>query len=218
MRRTKEEALETRSAILDAAEAVFIERGVGRTSLAQIAAAAEVTRGAIYWHFSGKVDLFKAMQDRARLPQETFFHGGEMTRSDRCLDLLYTTTMDAIAGFATDQRAQRVYTIILLRCEYVGEMREALVSRRADDERMKKVLIEVFERAALVGSLGRDWTPALAANAYFCAMVGLFSEWLRLEREFDIVATARPLIDSLFASFRAGCTGTVGLRSQSGCR
>ncbi|BDA85657.1 TetR family transcriptional regulator [Aureimonas sp. SA4125] len=203
MRRTKEEALETRAAILDAAEAVFFERGVGQTSLAQIAAAAKVTRGAIYWHFSGKVDLFKAMQDRARLPQETFFHSGEMTHSDSCLDLLYTTTLDAIRGFATDARAQRVYTIILLRCEYVGEMREALVSRRADDDRMKRVLIEVFERAALLGRLGRAWTPALAANAYFCAIVGLFSEWLRLEQEFDLLATATPLMDGLFDSFRA---------------
>ena len=202
MRRTKEEALETRAAILDAAEAVFFERGVGQTSLAQIAAAAKVTRGAIYWHFSGKVDLFEAMQDRARLPQESFFQDDEMSRSEKCLELLYRTTLDAFLGFATDERAQRVYTIILLRCEYVGEMREALVSRRADDERMKRVVVGVFERAALMGRLRPGWTPSIAANAYFCAVVGLFSEWLRLEQEFDLVETATPLLNSLFASFR----------------
>ena len=203
MRRTKQEALETRAAILDAAEALFFERGVGQTSLAQIATAAKVTRGAIYWHFSGKVELFKAMQDRARLPQESFFQDEDLTVSERCLDLLYTTTLDAFRSFSTDTRAQRVYTIILLRCEYVGEMHEALVSRRADDDRMKRVVVGVFERAALLGRLGPCWTPTLAANAYFCAVVGLFSEWLRLEQEFDIVETATPLLDSLFANFRA---------------
>jgi TetR/AcrR family acrAB operon transcriptional repressor len=51
-RKTKEEAQETRNAILDAAELVFQEHGVSHTSLAEIAAAAGVTRGAVYWHFA----------------------------------------------------------------------------------------------------------------------------------------------------------------------
>ena len=57
-RRTKGEALETRHRILDVAERVFSERGVTRTSLADVAKAAGVTRGAIYWHFADKADLF----------------------------------------------------------------------------------------------------------------------------------------------------------------
>ena len=46
-RRTKEDALATRTALLDAAERVFLQRGVSRTSLADIAQAAGVTRGAL---------------------------------------------------------------------------------------------------------------------------------------------------------------------------
>ena len=61
VRRTKEEAQETRNRILDAAERVFVERGVGRSSLNEIATAAGVTRGAIYWHFQDKADVFNAM-------------------------------------------------------------------------------------------------------------------------------------------------------------
>src|SRR3546814_1649852 len=57
LRRTKEEALETRESILDAAERIFFERGVSRTTLDQIARAASVTRGAVYWHFQNKSDL-----------------------------------------------------------------------------------------------------------------------------------------------------------------
>ena len=203
MRRTKQEAMETRSAILDAAEAVFHERGVGQTSLAQIATAAEVTRGAIYWHFANKVELFKAMQDRARMPQEEFFQSRAMAPSDRGLELLYETTLDTIKSFAADERAKRVYTIILFRCEYVGEMREALVKRREADHAMKHTIIAVFERAAALGQLGPNWTACTAANGYICAVTGLFSEWLRLDEEFDILDTAVPLIDSLFASYCA---------------
>ena len=60
-RSTKEEALETRSRILDAAEEVFFTRGLAQSSLADVAVAADVTRGAIYWHFKNKSDLFEAM-------------------------------------------------------------------------------------------------------------------------------------------------------------
>jgi AcrR family transcriptional regulator len=194
--------METRAAILDAAEAVFHERGVGQTSLAQIAAAADVTRGAIYWHFANKVELFKAMQDRVRMPQEEFFQSREMTRSDRCLDLLQETTLEALRSFAADTRAQRVYTIILFRCEYVGEMGDALLKRREADHQMKDTILAVFDRASALRQLSRPWQPSTAANAYLCAVVGLFSEWLRLEGEFDLLETATPLIDSLFSSYR----------------
>jgi len=47
VRRTKEEAEQTRDQILDAAEILFFERGVAHTSLEQIARAAGVTRGAV---------------------------------------------------------------------------------------------------------------------------------------------------------------------------
>ena len=60
-RRTKEEAAVTRELLLDAAERVFRERGVAGSTLAEVAAAAGVTRGAVYWHFHDKADLYAAM-------------------------------------------------------------------------------------------------------------------------------------------------------------
>ena len=68
VRRTKEEAEETRRQIIEAARRVFLECGVGSTSLEKIAAAAGVTRGAVYWHFKNKTDLFFAMREDAVLP------------------------------------------------------------------------------------------------------------------------------------------------------
>ena len=68
VRRTKSEALETRARILDAAEQVFLRKGVLSASLNDIASEAGVTRGAIYWHFKNKHDVFMAMVERGRLP------------------------------------------------------------------------------------------------------------------------------------------------------
>ncbi len=57
MRKTKEEAAETRQALLRAALAVFSRQGYAATRLEDVAHEAGVTRGAIYWHFKSKADL-----------------------------------------------------------------------------------------------------------------------------------------------------------------
>jgi AcrR family transcriptional regulator len=53
----------TRSALLDAATTLFATRGYPGTSLEDVAAAARVTRGAVYHHFAGKQALFEAVLD-----------------------------------------------------------------------------------------------------------------------------------------------------------
>ena len=53
-RRTKEEAQQTRCHIMSTALDLFCSQGLAKTSLTDIARAAELTRGAIYWHFKTK--------------------------------------------------------------------------------------------------------------------------------------------------------------------
>ncbi len=63
-RKTKLQALETRQQILNAAIWEFSARGVASTSLTDIANAAGVSRGAIYWHFKNKVELFNGVWEQ----------------------------------------------------------------------------------------------------------------------------------------------------------
>jgi TetR/AcrR family acrAB operon transcriptional repressor len=61
VRRTAEDAAKTRDAILDAGLHVFAERGFAAAQLEDIARRAEVTRGALYHHFTNKADLYLAI-------------------------------------------------------------------------------------------------------------------------------------------------------------
>lgn len=54
----------TKSALIDVAETLFTEHGYANTSLDAIVAGAEVTKGALYHHFSGKQAVFEAVFQR----------------------------------------------------------------------------------------------------------------------------------------------------------
>ena len=54
----------TRRALIDAAEVQFTEHGYAGTSLDAIVAGADVTKGALYHHFSGKQAVFEAVFER----------------------------------------------------------------------------------------------------------------------------------------------------------
>lgn len=67
MRRTKKDMLITKEQVMKAAFDCFFELGYERSSLEEIARRAEVTRGAIYWHFEGKSDLYLSVVEMALL-------------------------------------------------------------------------------------------------------------------------------------------------------
>lgn len=59
--RRAEQAEGTRAALVGAARTLFTERGYGGVGTEEIVAAARVTRGALYYHFEDKRDLFRAV-------------------------------------------------------------------------------------------------------------------------------------------------------------
>lgn len=54
-------AIRTRKAVLEAAAEVFDERGYAATSMAEVLARAQVTKGALYFHFASKEELAQAV-------------------------------------------------------------------------------------------------------------------------------------------------------------
>jgi TetR/AcrR family acrAB operon transcriptional repressor len=72
MRRTPAQAMRTRAKILDSATRTFLQRGLSRASLSDIAGVAGVTRGAVYGHFKNKSALFDAMFESSTLPADPF--------------------------------------------------------------------------------------------------------------------------------------------------
>ena len=127
-RRTKEEALATRHKLLDAAEHLFQSQGVSRTSLQDIARRAGATRGAVYWHFKDKADLFNAMMERVTLPlEESFNHENEKQETSgeaglNAIERIRLSTVNALRQIVTDAQTRRVFEVATQKVEYVEEL------------------------------------------------------------------------------------------------
>lgn len=63
-RKTKEDAQKSRDQILDAAEHVFYRKGFTLTTMTDIAEHASLSRGAVYGHYKGKLEVATAMAER----------------------------------------------------------------------------------------------------------------------------------------------------------
>lgn len=195
MRRTKEDAEKTRVALLAAAERLFMERGVAHTSLDQIAREAGVTRGAVYWHFQNKAHLFNDMLNQVRLPAEQLaarLIGCEQQPLGRLRDL----SIEAISSLAQDEQRRRIFTILLHRCEFTEELREAEERHHAFINEFIRVCERLFTCAA--DQLQPGVTPRLAARALHSLIVGLFSDWTRDPELFDPAQETAALLDPLF--------------------
>jgi AcrR family transcriptional regulator len=202
VRRTKDEAEQTRDAILDAAEKVFYARGVSRTSLEQIAAAAGVTRGAVYWHFKDKLALCTAMADRVFLPHEDMLRQLAAQSSATPLKDLKNACVHSLRLMATDQRRQMVVSILTLRCEYVEEMVGIMKRRSQCKNRMLNLSEKLFSRARHLKMLAPHWTPRKAALALQALMTGLISLGLEQRKNFGFATTGVACVEAFFNSLK----------------
>ena len=69
--RTRPARSETRRRVLDAAFAVFSERGIAASSIAQVAEAAGLTKGAVYSNFASKDDLVLSLMEEHAMARLT---------------------------------------------------------------------------------------------------------------------------------------------------
>jgi AcrR family transcriptional regulator/ferredoxin len=158
-------ATETRHRLLRAAADVFAERGYDGTRVADIAATAGVSNGAMYAHFGSKAELLiGALRTHGRRMLADLFAADP----DRpIMDLLL-----AVGRQLPRRRGARGYLIV-----------EALVAARRDEEVARPMRDYVGERAGWIADLIRvaqtdgELDPALSADAvaHFCLLLGMGS-------------------------------------------
>ena len=195
VRRTKEDAQVTRHALLDAAELLFQAQGVSRTSLSDIAHKAGTTRGAIYWHFKDKADLFNAMMERVTLPLEDAFQDVAADLESDPLDRVRLAVASALCQIVTDGRTRRVFEVVTQKVEYIDELQAV----RARHLRSRQGFLDTVERglqlAALRQNLALPLSAAESALGLHALVDGLLQNWLLDTSGFDLQVSSQRVLD-----------------------
>ncbi len=158
-------AAETRERLLSAAADIFAERGYDGTRVADIAAAAGVSNGALYAHFASKAELLvQALRAHGRrLLADAFAADPDRSITDLLL---------VVGRWLPRRRDARGYLVV-----------EALLAARRDEDVARPMRTYVGERADMLADLMRaaqdagELDPALSPNAlaHFCLLLAMGS-------------------------------------------
>jgi TetR/AcrR family acrAB operon transcriptional repressor len=205
--------METRCRLLDSAEQLFSRSGVSHTSLADIADAAGVTRGAIYGHFRNKADLFNAMLDRTQLPLEDLIASVVNAAEPDPLGAIQRVMLVCLRDSQCDEHRRLVFDIVFNRCELVDEMGPVLcrIRENARDgiSNIELGLINAKSRHQLPDSLD----VRLAASMLHAQIAGLIRNSMLVPQRFDFVRDGERMVAAAFDMLRharALRTGGVG--------
>ncbi|MGB4468880.1 MAG: TetR family transcriptional regulator [Azovibrio sp.] len=195
-RKTKQDAQVTRHHILDAAVNVFGRQGVSKTSLNDIAKEAGVTRGAIYWHFENKVDLFNAMLERLFCPLLLKSEQRQQLMEQDPLGFLRASTLEFLTRLREDSNFRKVFEIFWHKCEYIGEMARLRQKYLEEGENHIDIIEQAMTLAQEKGQLNPCLTPHQATIGFMAMVDGLAFNWTKNLDMFPLETYAAPLLDT----------------------
>ena len=172
VRRTKEDAQETRSSILHAALDIFCEKPYAKVSLNDIALAIGMTKGAVYWHFKNKDDLFVQLMVEAH--KETQRDFAEVAA---CVDTL-EGLRDYYKSFIDKPKDEELYVklrkLVLRMNEWPQPVRLALLDlKRSAFEREKRFVATILDKCVASGRINSNVDCDAVSEAIVSVLNGL---------------------------------------------
>ncbi|MGO3911735.1 acrEF/envCD operon transcriptional regulator [Huaxiibacter chinensis] len=201
VRKTKADAYKTRQLLIETAITQFALRGVASTTLTDIAQAAGLTRGAVYWHFTCKSALFNAIW-REQLPL------GELIKDrlvlqphDDPLQMLREKFITALQYIARDPRQRSLMQILYHKCEFDNDMiSEHDIRQRIgfNYENVRLILKKCLSQGVISPAIDID----LALVVFHAFFSGIIKNWLMYNESFDLYSQAPALVDNILATLQ----------------
>jgi TetR/AcrR family transcriptional regulator, acrAB operon repressor len=194
MRRTKEEAAVTRQNILKAALKLFSEKGYAATNLTEIAQSAAVTRGAIYWHFKDKADLFNSLAGevglrRDEVIQQALAAGGPFT------EIFHRILTQLLRDVEEHPEVQAVMKLSLFKIAQLPELTKSQTAQLAANRALIDNMAAFLQMGIESGAVKANIDPHDAARAALAFHQGLAMLWLYEPTAFSLAERAPALAD-----------------------
>lgn len=190
-----------RRQILAAALDVFSRQGYAGTTLDDITAAANLSKGAIYWYFESKADLFATLLgERASIFSELLEDAARPTSSP--LEALHAMWLRWMEALETDRGYQSYVRLAHLRVEVADEPREGMNARRNEERRSQALVTERVLAAVAAHQLPARLDVEAAALSFVGVGNGLVRAWLLVPETFSPRAVAPRIWNLLLAGWR----------------
>lgn len=167
----------TRQVILDAAEEVFFEAGLSGATLEAIAQRSNVTRGAIYWHFTNKMEVFEAIFERTLSLYEALI--ADITNKATSLKEFEDFLIKLLQDIAGDPKKRRALCILLLRHECLPQEHKILANAFDSSDRLIDSLAGFFSRIGATTDTEEKASSQLLAQAFQFYMQGMLSHFFQ---------------------------------------
>ena len=194
MRKTKEEAAITREKLLSVALYVFSTKGYSSTKLEDIAHNAGVTRGAIYWHFRNKAELYNSLilEFSARgsvVTQQAVAEGGTFR------EILRRIFVRLLSSVEDDKQLRAIMEIALFKNEQTKELKAGHKEQIEASRRLMACIAEAMSQGIASGELRSDLDPQEMARAFMAFQNGSIYLWLSDPKSFSLKASSGNLAD-----------------------
>lgn len=194
MRKTKTEAQKTRQYLLDAALEVFWRDGVTRASLQAIAQEAGVTRGALYWHFKNKEDLFETLFEQQYADFFAAFNDQTLRDNQDVWTHLQHNLTTMFETLATRESKHKFCNVMFSKCEQTAG-NETITELACRYHRLfQKQIAYALQLSREQGRLPENTDIELAAIYLESSLVGLVKIWLDEPERFDLIAKSKRVI------------------------
>lgn len=212
MRRSRQDALDTRARIIDAASRVFFAQGLTGASLEDIAHEAGVSRGAVYGHFKNKEAVFQAVFDHADLPLDPFMVATcDETSGGDPLAHLHRQLRERLHDALHRKSARRFYSIAQMKCEATEQMsgfheRLTLAAMRAE-----AAIAGVLASAQRCGQLPVWLDTTQAAGCIHALLSGFYRKRLLLPDVSRVDDEVELLLDAVLRVAGHGMPASLAL-------
>lgn len=188
-RRTKEDALKTRQLLIESAIQQFALRGVTSTTLADIADAAGVTRGAVYWHFASKAELFNEMWQQQLPLRDLLQHEFNLKDDQDPLSTLREKFIIGLQYIANNPRQRALMKILYQKCEFSSDMMpEAEIRKRIGFS--YPIIRSILQLCIRNGLLPAETNVEISLIVLHSAFTGIIKNWLVEPGQFDLYRQA----------------------------
>lgn len=202
MPRTKQADPLARRQILAAALEVFSKQGYAGTTLDDITAAANLSKGAIYWYFESKADLFATLLgERSSIFSEILLDAARGAAGPlAALRAMWLRWMEALE---TDRGYQAYVRLAHLRVEVADEPSVGLDARRTEERRVQALVTERILAAVAAGELPPGLDIEAAVLSFVGTGNGLVRAWLLVPETFLPRAIAPRIWHLMVAGWRS---------------